>query len=160
MRKVLSRPLLLSIGLALPLALLANAARARPNPRVADSVLGVRTGMSLDEARARLGRLGTPAGRDTREGGRKEAWTLRGTDYGSIALKTNSQGRVVWVTGFLRPGREIPFSELGDLSHAARATQSQAIWNVASPAGGYRLVAKGQSGKASVTSLLSLTPPH
>ena len=39
-------------------------------------------------------------------------------------------------------------------------TKSQAIWNVSSASGGYRLVAKGADGKASVVYLLSLDFPE
>jgi hypothetical protein len=94
--------------------------------------------------------------RDDDEGAAKLVWGLKGTDYSSVALKVNSKGRVVWVTGFVRPGKELLFSELGDTSLAVRATDSQAIWNVATRSGGYRLVAKGESGKARVIYLLSL----
>lgn len=83
------------------------------------------------------------------------AWTLKGTEYRSVALKIDDADRVVWITGFVRPGREIPFSRLGDLS-TARATDSIAIWNVATTAGGYRLVARGEHRRARVISILSL----
>ena len=66
---------------------------------------------------------------------------------------------MVWVTGFVRPNEELPFSALGDTSLAVRATDSQAIWNVATPNGGYRLVAKGQNGRARVIYFLSLATP-
>ncbi len=63
------------------------------------------------------------------------------------------------MSAFARPGKETQFSKLGDLSKAARAADSQAIWNVETPEGGYRLVAKGANGKASVVYLLSLAFP-
>ena len=133
--------------------------------RVVDSILGVGVGASLDQAHAKLDRLSTRRMNDReeqeteeREGGRKEAWTLKTTDYVSVALQTDRYGRVVWITGFVRPGKEIAFAKLGDLSSAAGVTDSRVIWNVATPSGGYRLVAKGQDGKARVISLLSLAP--
>ncbi|MBC8122452.1 MAG: hypothetical protein H7Y22_11510 [Gemmatimonadaceae bacterium] len=122
------------------------------------TILGVGIGTTLEEARARLGSLGTSGGRDTREGGRKEAWTLTGTDFATIALKTDNQGRVLWVSGFVRPGREIPFAQLGDLT-LATLKAGQAIWNVPTPDGGYRLVAKGEADRARVVYLLSLATP-
>ena len=129
-------------------------------PQIADSILGVRIGAMLAEARAKLDPLGTHGGRDTREGGRKEAYALKETDYAHVALKTNRQGEVVWVSGFVRPDRELPFSAFGDLARAPGATDAEAIWNVETPGGGYRLVVKGQHGKARVVYLLSLaTPP-
>jgi hypothetical protein len=129
--------------------------------RVSDSILGVRIGTSLEDARKKLEPLSIATDlRETDEGknerGTKHAWRMKGTDYTSVALKTNAKGRVVWVTGFVRPSKELLFSALGDTSLAVRATDSQAIWNVATPSGGYRLVAKGQNGKAGVIYLLSL----
>lgn len=127
--------------------------------KVADSILGVRIGSSLEEAHARLKDLGTVGGRATREGGRKEAWTLKGGDFTSVAYKTDAAGRVVWLTGFVRPGREIPFSQLGDLARATGKDETQAAWTVETPGGGYRLVAKGPNGRARVVYLLSLAAP-
>jgi hypothetical protein len=140
--------------------------------QVTNSILGVGIGASLVQAHAKLDRLSTHESRsmredetreeetEEREGGRKEAWTLKATDYTSVALQTDREGRVVWITGFLRPGKEIPFAKLGNLSSAIGLTDSRAIWTVATSDGGYRLVAKGQNGKARLIYLLSLaTPP-
>lgn len=130
--------------------------------RVSDSILGVRIGTSFEDARKKLEPLSLASDRQTdtdedkEEGGIKRAWRLKGTNYSSVALKTNEKGRVVWVTGFVRPNEEVPFSALGDTSLAVRATDSQAIWNVVTPNGGYRLVAKGQNGRARVIYFLSL----
>ena len=146
---------------ALVILLLLGSAVAQKSKgaRVINSILGVSIGNTLEETRAKLTPLGTGGGRDTRDGGRKEAWTLKGTEYATLAFKTDGKGKVVWVSAFARPGKEIPFSRLGDLSRAVRA-DSQAIWNVETPQGGYRLVAKGGNGKASVVYLLSLAFPE
>lgn len=152
-----------SLSCLVVVLLLASAALAQKSKeiRVINSLLGVSIGATLEEAKAKLTPLGTGGGRDTRDGGRKEAWTLKGTDYATLAFKTNGRGRVVWVSAFARPGKEVPFSKLGDLSKAA-ASDSQAIWNIETPqsGGGYRLVAKGTKGKASVVYLLSLEFPE
>jgi hypothetical protein len=137
-------------------------AQTGKRPRVTDSILGVGIGASLEAVREKLEPLSiaiddpTNKDEDKDEGGHKQVWKLNGTNYTYIALKTNDRGRVVWVTGFVRPSKELPFSALGDTSLALRATDSQAIWNVATPSGGYRLVAKGQNGRARVIYLLSL----
>jgi len=137
--------------------------------RVIDSILGVGIGTKLEKAHEKLDRLSTNKARSPREeeaheeeeeqereGGRKEAWSLKTTAYATVALKTNREGRVVWITGWLRPGREIAFGKLGNLSSALGVTESRAVWNVATRTGGYRVVAKGQNGKARVIYLLSL----
>ena len=138
-----------------PALTLLSAQTPSPVP-TAESILGVRIGATLDEARAQLERLGTPAGRDTRDGGRKEAWTLDGTEYGSVAIKTDGRGRVVWVTGFVRLGREIPFSGFGDLSRAISPSGSRAVWDVRDRRNDYRLILRGTDGKAQVVTLLAL----
>ena len=138
----------------------AVSAQKSKQTRTIDSLLGVSIGSTLEEARAKLTPLGTGGGRDTRDGGRKEAWTLKGTDYATLAFKTDGKGRVVWVSAFARPGKEIPFSKLGDLSKTMQAPESEAIWNIETPQGRYRLVAKGANRKASVVYLLSLEFPE
>ena len=133
---------------------------SRNRSPVRDSILGIRIGSDLEEAREKLSRLADSESRDEaddeREPGKKEAWMLKGTEFKSIALQTDRSAKVIWVSGFLRQGREIPFAQLGDMNAALRATQTEAIWNVADVRGGYRLVAKGQNGRARVVYLLSL----
>ena len=140
-------------------------AQTRTGSRVSDSILGVRIGTSLEDAEKKLERLSITgehpiaADDDEREGGNKRAWRLKGTGYTSVALQTDEKGRVVWVTGFVRPSKELLFSELGDTTRAVRATDTQAIWNVSTPKGGYRLVAKGENGRARVIYMISLATP-
>lgn len=132
---------------------------ADDNARVADSVLGVKVGMSLEEARAKLKDSGTYGGRDTRDGGRKEQWTMKKTPFTYVVYQTDGKGRVKWVTGFVRPGKEIPFAKLGDLARATRSSELEASWNVERPEGNYRLLARGARGKAQVVHLLTLALP-
>lgn len=120
------------------------------------SILGVTVGMTQEQARDILGPLGESAGRETRSGGRKEAFILRDSEFAWVAFKTGHSGSLKWVSANLRKGEEIPFSNLGDLDAADSANDYQAIWIVATDKGGYRLVAKGQGGKASIVYLLAL----
>jgi len=142
--------------------------------RVPDSILGVGIGTTLAQAHAKLDRLRTRKEHSTREnseeeareeqeqereGGRKEAWALRATNYATVALQVDREGRVVWITGFVRPGKEIPFARLGNLTTATVSTGTRAVWNVPTPSGGYRVIAKGQNGRARIVSILSLASP-
>lgn len=142
--------------------------------RVPDSILGVGIGSTLDQAHAKLDRLRIRKARNAhkereeeareaqeqeREGGRKEAWALRATNYATVALQVDREGHVVWITGFVRPGKEIPFAELGNLASATVVTDKRAVWNVTTPGGGYRVIAKGETGRARVISILSLASP-
>lgn len=126
----------------------------------ATTIEGIGIGTSLEEAHAVLTRIGSGGGRDTRDHGRKESWTLRETDFTNLAFKTNGKGKVVWISAFVRPGKEIAFEKFGDQSKATMLSQSEAIWNVGSAQGGYRLVVKGDKGKASVVYMLSLARPE
>ncbi|HEX5708790.1 MAG TPA: hypothetical protein VFX96_15940 [Pyrinomonadaceae bacterium] len=158
--------LLSCLAAQLPLPTLAQEEKGGPSgqavktvgadARVLDSVLGVRIGTSIEEAHAKLKDLGTVGGRATRDGGRKEAWTLKKTEFNSIAYKTDARGRVVWVTGFVREGQEIPFERLGDLTRAHASGETEVAWNVVTEEGDYRLVAKGPNRRARVVYLLSL----
>lgn len=150
------------LTLALVLSFQPANASAQTNKQIqaTDSIFGVSIGAKFTDVRLRLDQFGTSGGRDTRDGGRKEAWTLQETDFSYLTVRANKQGKIVWISGFLRPGKELPFTKLGDLALAKGATRAQAIWNVETPDGGYRLVAKGLDGKATVIYLLSLaTPP-
>ncbi|HZH97890.1 MAG TPA: hypothetical protein VEX38_02880 [Fimbriimonadaceae bacterium] len=121
------------------------------------SVLGLKVGMSLDEARSVLEKLGGEGGGvDTRGGGRREAYSFKTGAFMSVAFRTKGK-TVSWVSGFLREGHEIPFESLGDLSKAVAKSDSEAIWNLSLEGDmPVRLVAKGGGGKARVIYLLSL----
>lgn len=142
------------------LSLVLLAAPVSGQKNAVDTLNGIAIGTTLDDARSLLARIGTGGGRDTRDGGRKEAWTLKETDFATLAFKTNGGGRIVWISGFVRQAKEIPFERLGDLTKAETVTKSQVIWNVGNGRTGYRLVAKGAEGKASVVYLLSLESPE
>ncbi len=139
-------------------------AQSHANKRVSDSILGVKVGMSLSNAHEELERFGNQGSGESDDekeevGEHKEAWSLGKSEFSSVALKANGKNKIVWVTGFVRTGQEIPFERLGDLSTASRVNDSVAIWNVATTTGGYRIVAKGFNGKARVVYMLSLELP-
>ncbi len=121
-----------------------------------DAILGVTVGMAEAEAREILEPLGETAGRDTRSGGRKQGFLLNDSRYAWIAYKAGHSGKLRWVSANLRPGSEIAFAELGNLSLADSANDFQVIWNVPRGDSGYRLVAKGRDGKANIVYLLAL----
>jgi hypothetical protein len=141
------------------------AAQKKERVRLTDAILGVRLGSTLEEVHEKLKGLVKTGGEGEgeregeREGGRKEAWSLKKTAFTSIAYQTDGGGRVQWVTGFVRAGREIPFSKLGDLSQASHKSEQAAIWNVRRPEGNLRLIVRGSGWKARVVQILSLNAP-
>lgn len=138
------------------LLVLGAPAIAGQTPEPLGEILGVTVGMPETEAHAILAPLGESAGRDTRSGGRKQGFLLRDSDYAWVAYKAGHSGKLKWVSANLRAGKEIPFAKLGDLAVADSANDFQVIWNVTRGDSGYRLVAKGQNGMASIVYLLAL----
>jgi len=124
-------------------------------PHAEDVLLGVRVGSAAADVQAKLGSRGTSESRPTRDGGSKQVWTLSGTRFSSLALKLDAAGRVVWATGFVRAGQEVPFKELGDLTRARAASEASVVWHVARADGGYRLIARGRERRAQTISLLA-----
>ena len=120
-----------------------------------DSIHGIRIGTTFEEAQKLLDPLGESGGVKTRDGGRRHAWTLREGELQSIALRATKEGKVKWVTGFYRSGQERPFESIGSLDKA-QFTPQEAIWNVVTDTGAYRIVAKGANKKASVVYFLKL----
>lgn len=120
------------------------------------SILGITLGMPLDAVRQTMAGRGEPGGRQTRSGGYKEGWKLANEEFAYIAYKTDRSNRVRWISGFYPQGESVPFAALGDLEQADRVTEHQVIWNIADSRGAFRLVGKGQGGRASVVYLLSL----
>ena len=137
--------------------------------RVADAILGIRIGSEFEKAAhtlaPHLGGKEEERGEEEEDSesergeGRKRVWTLKSSAYRYVVVVADARGKVAGVSGFARAGREIPFSRLGDLREAHRAGTAMAVWNVRTPKGAYRLVAKGENGKARVVSLLSLALP-
>jgi hypothetical protein len=149
------RPLILC---ALVLGACVVGAQAKPESVTLKDVAGITIGMDLFQVRDKMNAIGSTSnlGEFNARRSLKEAWTLKETQFKTIAYKASEKKGINWVTGWVREGSEIPFSSLGDLKSAARSTDVQAIWNVSSPSGNFRLVAKGTNGKASVISLFSL----
>ncbi|HEX6323871.1 MAG TPA: hypothetical protein VFZ36_09110 [Vicinamibacterales bacterium] len=153
-------PLIIGAAVVLAPALASLPAQA---PRAVDaavpaveagSIAGVSIGATRDEVSALLAPRGSVAGREARDGGRRDVWTLAGGDYASVAVTTDARGRVTWVTGFVRPGHERPFSAFGDLERAV-ASGTRAVWDVQTSQGSYRLILRGNDARAQVVTMLA-----
>ena len=168
-------PLIFCLALPLPVYSAPAAKHTSPTLPAGNSLAGVKISMDKDDAHAALTAQGavssqkdTDSGKDKKEGdGPKDAhgdpddavpevWMLKGTPYEKVVFAVDENDQVAWVTEFARAGQGVPFAALGSLTRAAASGPSFAVWNVISPAGSYRVVARGQNGKASVISLLPL----
>jgi len=170
------RVLILCAALSVPvLPVLADGKHTPPAlPAAGNSLAGIKLGMDRDDAHAALTAAGasssSPGGADSKD---KEAdakkgkssdpdeavpevWILKNSPYAKIVFAADDTDKVLWVTAFARPGQEVPFAQIGSLARAAASGPAFAVWNVISPRGSYREIARGQGGKAQVVSLLPL----
>lgn len=139
---------------ALTLLIAISVAQAGPTG-IQDNILGIKIGSTLAAARASLSPLGEGGGRDLRGNGRREAWNLAKTPFQTVTFQATGRGTIKWVSGYLRDGEEIPFESFGDLKTASSLSDDEAIWNVPTESGGYRLVAKGAHKRGKVVYLIS-----
>jgi hypothetical protein len=146
-----------------------QAASASPTPRLASfnervalaksarvktDLLGLELGSDIEGARRRLDKWIDPSPRskqpaEEEKGERKVLWELNGTDFASIFVKANEQNQITYMLGVLRSGKEIPFSEIGEVEKAPIRTGQQIAWDVLRPNQPLiRVVASGSQGKA------------
>ena len=103
---------------------------AKDPPR---DVLGVRPGMSAEEARRRLNRIGR---RQTDERMKHEVWEVSDSRISHVGIRFDSKTHVVrWVTAIARADakRRLRYSDLADLKQAQHKTDGMNhtyIWKV------------------------------
>lgn len=81
-------------------------------------------------------------------------WELAKSDFASVFVKTDKDERVVYILAALRPGREMPFTEVGQVEKAPIHTSNTVAWDVVrrnSPL--MRVVAVGKEERASSLTL-------
>jgi hypothetical protein len=127
--------------------------------KVKTSVLGIQLETSLDMVHEKLDPLCDAAHPpkkeeekpgDEGESQKKVLWTLAKTDYASIFIKADEKGRVTYILANLRPGKEIPFSKIGEVEKAPVQNDRTVAWDVVRPNRPLtRVVAQGDASKAS-----------
>ena len=124
-------------------------------------ILGIRLGMSEEDAHRRLVRVGKPSTAEV-ESDLDQVWTLRDRRYGSLLLHLDRDGRVEWLTAYARPGaRSLRYCDVADTSLAHHAGFHIYTWTVP-PQGsrpGYVLTARGNDPAFLSTLSLSPLPP-
>lgn len=131
--------------------------------KVLTNILGVRLQAPLKEAHKKLDSLCGPghppkeeveeAGEEG-ESGHKVLWELAKSDFASVFVKADEKEQIVYILANLRPGKEIPFSKIGQVANAPVHTASTIAWDVVrrnSPL--IRVVAQGAEEKASSLTL-------
>ena len=137
--------------------------------KVQTEILGVKLDSTLAEAHLRLDPLGDPA-RPAVEAAeeaehddeRKVMWELGKSDFRSVLVKTDQKGRIVYIAGFLRKGKEIPFEKIGETARAPILSDYAVAWDVVRPGQPLlRVAARGEKARAnSITIFVVKRPPH
>jgi hypothetical protein len=131
------------------LALFVVAAAGALAKEPARDILGVRPGMSADEARRRLDKAGK---RQTAERMKHEVWEVRDPRIAHVGVRFDANTQVVrWVTAIARADarRRLRYGDVGDIrrvtDHKTDGTNHTYIWKVAPRRGrpGYVVEALG-----------------
>ena len=142
---------------------------AAQSVKVETNILGLELDASLEKAHEKLDPLGSPARPSVEaakeaehdEEERKVLWQLAKSDFSSVLVKADDKERITYITGFLRPGKEIPFEKIGQTEKAPILTDRTVAWDVVRPNQPLiRLVARGDKRKAkSITLFIVKRPP-
>ena len=137
-----------------PLASYEERLRAASSVKVTTSILGIEINSDISVAHAKLDKL-SEADKPPKEerkkdrGERKVLWQLASTDYSAVFAKTNDEGRIINMAGFLRPGKEVAFDKIGEVNKAPLRSASGIAWDVVRPNKPLvRVVAEGAEEKA------------
>jgi hypothetical protein len=136
---------------------LAERLAAAKSVKVTTSILGLKLGSTLEQAHEKLDKLCDAAHRpkeekeeESEEGEQKVLWELARTDYSFIFVKANEKGQITYLSGFLRPGKEIPFARVGEPNKAPVRNPTTIAWDVLRQnQPHFRVVASGKDAKAS-----------
>lgn len=141
---------------------------AAQSVKVETSILGLELDSSLEKAHEKLDPLGNAAQPSIEaakeaehdEEERKVLWRLAKSDFSSVLVKADEQERVTYITGFLRPGKEIPFDKIGQTEKAPILNENNVAWDVVRPDKALiRVVAHGAKRKASSITVFVVKRP-
>ena len=147
---------------------------AAESVKVQTDLLGLEMGMSVDAAHKKLDPLSDPAKPFVEEGGRDKngkakqgkeqrrvVWQLAKSEFSSIYIKADKADRITYISGILRPGKEIPFAKIGQVEKAPISSANNVAWDVARPKKALiRVVARGEERKASSITIFVVERPE
>ena len=144
---------------------------AAESVKVETSLLGLQLDSTSKQAHEILDPLGTstqlgvePTKRDEKdESERKVLWRLTKSDFSSILVRIDEKERIAYIMGLRRPGKEIPFTQIGETEKAPILTEHTAAWDVVRPDKSLvRVVARGEKNKASAITIFVVkrSPEH
>jgi len=135
---------------------------AAESVKVETKLLGLELDATLEYAHQILDPLADPKqpateAKEEGEQGEKERkilWKLVRSDFRSILIRTDDQEKVSYMMGFLRPGKERPFDQIGETEKAPVLTERTAAWDVVRPDKSLlRVVARGEKGAANTITI-------
>lgn len=141
---------------------------AAESVKVETKLLGLELDSTLEQAHEILDPLGDPKqpATEAREDGeqgekeRKVLWKLAQSEFSSILVKTDDQEKVSYMMGFLRPGKERPFDQIGQTDKAPVLTDHTAAWDLVRPDKSLlRVVARGEKSKANTITIFIVKKP-
>src|SRR4029077_20037704 len=137
--------------------------------KVQTNILGVELGSTLEQAHAKLDKLkdlSLQAKEEKKDSDNDEEsenrvlWQLAKTEYSAVYIKADDKGRITYINGFLRPGKEIPFDKIGDIKKAPVQSSSVIAWDVIRPNRPLsRVVASGKDRRANSVTILIVKRP-
>ena len=143
---------------------------ARCRKRLFARILGIELDSTLASAHSKLDSLGQPSARPLdgadEANGRSEddhkiSWQLAKTDYSSVFVKADQKERITYIAAYLRPGKEMPFAEIGQLEKAPVLNDRVVAWDVVRPNRPLiRVVARGLERKANSITMFIVKRPR
>ncbi len=147
---------------------------AAESVKVQTDLLGLEMGTSVAAAHEKLDPLSDPEKPFVEEGGRDKdgtakqgkeqrrvVWQLAKSDFSSIYVKADKTDRITYISGILRPGKEIPFAKIGQVEKAPISSVKNVAWDVARPKKPLiRVVARGEERKASSITIFVVERPQ
>ena len=143
---------------------------AAQSVKVQTAILGIELDSTLESAHSKLDSLGQPSARPLdgadEAAGRTEdehkiSWQLAKTDYSSIFVKADQKERITYIAAYLRPGKEMPFAEIGQLEKAPVLNDRVVAWDVVRPNRPLiRVVARGSERKANSITMFIVKRPR
>lgn len=135
--------------------------------KVQTNILGLELEVPLQKAREKLDPLRDPEKPVLEEGNEPEKddeqhrvlWNLAKSDFKNVYVKTDKEERLVYIAGFIREGKEIPFQKIGQVEKAPLFTDSAVAWDVVRPDKPLiRVVARGEKKMASSITIFVVKP--
>ena len=125
---------------------------------MARDLLGVSIGDRESDVLPKLDAIGKRLTSPRGDGGRRHTIALHETPFTYLIVITNAPGEVRRMSGFVRPGQEIPFEVLGDIESPSGSANASMFWDMMQEEASrkYRLVAKGNDRKAQVVFLIGV----